>query len=112
MKFLIVDDNANARRMIKRYLSTQANEFRECDDGDGAVSAYADFRPDWVLMDWEMKRVNGLSAMLLLREEFPDAKVLMVTNYDDDDLRRAAAEAGAVGFIPKDDLILLQSFLE
>ena len=112
MKVLIVDDNEQARRMIKQYLREPSYEFRECEDGAEAVSAYAEFLPDWVLMDWEMKQVNGLSATRQVIASFPDAKVLIVTNYDEKDLRQAATDAGASGFVLKDDLLMLQSFLK
>jgi len=112
MKVLIVDDNEQARRMIKHYLRDLADETCECNDGAEAVSAYTAFQPDWVLMDWEMKQVNGLAATYGIIANFPDAKVLMVTNYDENDLRRAAAEAGACGFVLKDDLLSLHSLLK
>ena len=111
MKVLIVDDNEQARWMIKHYLREFSDEFRECEDGAEALEAYADFQPDWVLMDWEMRQVNGLVATQSIINQFPDAKILIVTNYDEKDLRQAATEAGASGFILKDDLLKLQSFL-
>nr|MBA4184545.1 response regulator [Acidobacteriota bacterium] len=46
MKVLIVDDNQQARQMIKHYLRELSDEFRECADGAEALSAYADFLPD------------------------------------------------------------------
>lgn len=104
LKVLIVDDNEQARGMIRRCLSGRADEFCECSDGSEVLSAYADFLPDWVLMDWEMKEVNGLTATRNLLARYPAAKVLLVTNYDERDLRQAAMEAGAVAFVLKDDL--------
>ena len=59
-----------------------------------------------------MKRVSGFAATQNIIEKFPDAKILIVTNYDEKDLRQAATEAGASGFILKDDLLRLQSFLK
>ena len=112
MKVLIVDDNEQARWMIKRYLRELSDDFRECEDGAEAVSAYTEFQPDWVLMDWEMKQVGGLVATQSIINQFPDAKILMVTNYDEKDLRQAAKDAGAIGFVLKDDLLMLQSFLK
>jgi CheY-like chemotaxis protein len=112
MKVLIVDDNEQARRMIKHYLRDLSDEFRECEDGADALEAYAEFLPDWVLMDWEMKQINGLAATQNIINRFPDARILIVTNYDENDLRQTAKEAGAIGFILKDDLLMLQSFLK
>lgn len=112
MKVLIVDDNRQARQMIRHYLCEVSDEFRECADGADAVRAYTDFQPDWVLMDYEMKQINGLVATRLIIADFPEAKILIVTNYDEQDLRRAALEAGACGYVLKDDLLSLHLFLK
>jgi CheY-like chemotaxis protein len=111
MKFLIVDDNERARGMIRKYLCELSDDFRECDDGFDALRCYEEMRPDWVLMDWEMKRMNGLEATRHIVEKYPQAKILMVTNHDKKDLREAAQEAGAKGFVTKDDLLALRPFL-
>ena len=111
MKVLIVDDNEQARWMIRHYLRECANEFRECDDGAEAVSAYTEFQPDWVLMDWEMKQVHGLAATRRIIADFPEARILIVTNYDQKDMRQAATEAGAIGFVTKDNLLDLRLYL-
>ena len=111
MKVLIVDDNEQARRMIKHYLDDISEEFRECEDGSEAVEAYAEFQPDWVLMDWEMKQVNGLAATRNIITGFPEARILIVTNYDEIDMRQAALGAGARGFVTKDNLLALRLFL-
>lgn len=111
LKILIVDDNGGARAMLKQFLRSEAGEFRECEDGADAVAAYEDFQPDWVLMDWEMKRLNGLAATRCILAQFPEAAVLIVTNHDERELRSAAAEAGARGFVLKHDLHTLPPLL-
>jgi len=112
VKILIVDDGEHARRMIKRYLNSLADEFCECADGADALAAYRAFMPDWVLMDWEMKQMDGLTATRGIIDAFPKARVLMVTQHNDQELRRAANEAGACGFFPKDDLLDLSEFFK
>lgn len=64
-----------------------------------------------LLMDWEMKEVNGLAATRNLLARYPEAKVLIVTNYDERDLRQAAMEAGALAFVLKDDLCRILDIL-
>ncbi len=108
---LIVDDNPDMRTMVRFYLQDIANEIRECEDGVDAFAAYNDFRPDCVLMDWQMKHLDGLSAAREIILGFPDAKVVMFTQFDDDELRAAANEAGVCGFVSKDDLSSLLSLL-
>ena len=98
--------------MIRQFLNSSVNETQECDDGEKALASYRKFLPDWVLMDWEMGQVNGLTATMQIINEFPQAKILIVTNYDENDLRQAAQKAGAKGFILKDDLISLNDFLK
>lgn len=111
MKVLVVDDNSQARQLIKDFVLTEDDEFRECEDGAEALAAYTEFQPDWVLMDWDMKKVDGLIATKNIIAEFPDAKIVMVTNYDEPDLRQAAKEAGAIGYIRKENILEIKEIL-
>ena len=110
LKVLIVDDNKQARTMIKHYLHELADVVAECEDGADALDCYEKNRPDWVLMDWEM-RTDGLTATRRIVKAHPEARILIVTQHDGE-LRDAAIEAGARGFVLKDDLLALGSFLE
>jgi DNA-binding NarL/FixJ family response regulator len=111
MKLLIVDDNAAVRQMIRRFVAGIADEINEIDDGAYAVAAYTMLLPDWVLMDIEMKHVNGIVATAEIKAVFPRAKILIVTNHNDDGLRERAALAGACGYVLKEDLMDLRQFL-
>jgi DNA-binding NarL/FixJ family response regulator len=71
-------------------------------DGDDAVRLARELRPDVVLMDLNMPRRNGVEATRLLREADPDARVVVLTTYSDDEWVLAALEAGAKGFLTKD----------
>ena len=92
MKILIVDDNAGMRRLLRRAVAEAASDIWECSDGAQALAAYADWQPDVVLMDIRMPDVDGLAATRQIRQVYPSAKVVMVTDYDDYDLRIAAAK--------------------
>jgi CheY-like chemotaxis protein len=105
LRVLIVEDNPEMRRLLKRLLADLAEEVAECDDGSGALEAYRDCQPDWVLMDIEMKRTDGITATRQIRAVFPKAKVLLVTNHDNQRLRQAAGQAGACGYLLKEDLL-------
>lgn len=111
IKVLIVDDNAQMREMTRFYVRQWAREIRECCDGSEALATFSDFQPDWVLMDWEMKQMDGLTATKEILKAFPSAKILMFTQFDDNELRDAATNAGASGFVLKDDLGGLSAFL-
>jgi len=76
----------------------------ECSDGSDALSAYKDYQPDIVLMDIRMPRMDGLAATRQIREYNPTACVVMVTDYDDKDLRNAARQAGACAYALKQNL--------
>jgi two-component system, response regulator YesN len=105
MKLLIVEDNARMRRMIRQVVSDCAEQIFECEDGSKASTVYAENHPDWVLMDIEMDKTDGLTAARQIRSEFADAKIIFVTNYDDAAFRESAREAGAVNYILKENLL-------
>ena len=97
--------------MIRRFVADLAAEINEIDDGESAFDAYAVFQPDWVLMDIEMKHTNGIAATERIRAAYPGAKIVIVTNYNDDQLRTRASEAGARGYVLKENLLDLRGIL-
>lgn len=111
MKILIVEDNQQIRRMLRDYISDIADSVYECDDGNQAFGLYTTHNPDWVLMDWEMNQMDGISATKQIISEFPDARICMVTAYKDAYLREEALNAGACDFILKDELSGLKKIL-
>ena len=111
MKLLIVEDNREMRRLLKRLLAGLAAEIYECDDGSEATEVYSQTHPDWVLMDIEMKETDGITATKLIRAVDPDAKIIIVTNYDEATLREAAHSAGACGYLLKENLLDLNGLL-
>jgi len=104
IRVLIVDDQPIVRAGVARILAP-ADGFEvvaECDDGDEVVAAVAEHRPDVVLMDVRMRRVDGVTATRLLRAVTDEPPVLVLTTFDDDDALWGALDAGAAGFILKD----------
>jgi DNA-binding NarL/FixJ family response regulator len=83
----------------------------ECSDGRQALAAFQEYRPDIVLMDVQMPDMDGLTATKQIRDLEPSACIVMVTDHDDDDLRKAAAEAGASDYLLKQDLMNLSEVL-
>jgi len=104
MKLLIVDDSQPMRAELKHFLSDLAEEIAECNDGSEALPAYAGQQPDWVLMDIMMKGMDGLTATRQLKAVYPNARIVIVTGYDDVDLRAAAQSAGACEYVTKENL--------
>jgi CheY-like chemotaxis protein len=111
MRLLIVDDNPGVRRLIRTLLDGVTREIRECADGADARAAYQRERPDFVLMDIQMGTLDGIAATRRIVASDPGARVIIVTNYDQPDLREAAREAGACGFVAKDNLLELLPLL-
>lgn len=112
MRLLIVDDNAGFRRLIGDVLAPVATAVFECADGVHALREYERHRPDVVLMDIAMHELDGLSATSAILAAHPEARVVMVTQYDGTDLREAARAAGACGYVVKEQLLGLQAVLE
>jgi NarL family two-component system response regulator LiaR len=112
MNILIVEDNEQMRKMVKSLVADLAVSVHECSDGAQALDAYRESRPDWVLMDIEMKDLDGISATRQITRAFPEAHVMIVTNYDDVDLREAACEAGACEYVVKENLLDLRRILD
>ncbi len=111
LKFLIVDDNSGMRETLKRFVMKPADEVIECGDGRDALKLYQQHQPDWVLMDINMKEVNGIEATVSITSSDPTAKVIIVTDYGDKSFRRAAKEAGAHSFVAKENLSELESII-
>jgi len=115
MKLLIVDDNPQMCWMIRAVVADLAEAVAECGDGDEAVAAYAAQRfsgADRVLMDLQMPGVGGLEATRRIRAAFPDARIIIVTQYDDPHWRAAATQAGACGYVLKENLLELRQMLK
>lgn len=111
MKLLIVEDNAEMRRLIVKIVCRANDTVFECEDGEQALPAYRVHLPDWVLMDLQMRVLDGISATRQIINDFPDAKIVIVTDYGGAQLRNAAQDAGARAFIVKENLIELRRVL-
>lgn len=111
MKLLLVEDNLQMRQMIRRVVADLADEVCECADDLEAVALYTQQQPDWVLMDIELAHGNGISATRLIKASFPDARILIVTNYNDAMLRAVATQAGACGYVLKENLMEVRALL-
>ena len=99
------------REVVRDYLPVQVKEIYECTDGCEAFALYRQHLPDWVLMDWEMPKTDGITAIREIISEFPEANICMVTAFDSEDLRDEAFRAGASGFVLKDNLFELEAIL-
>jgi CheY-like chemotaxis protein len=109
-KFLIVDDHAAFRQTLRAFLPDST--VLECADGREVLALYAAERPDWVLMDIQMPGLDGLTATRRLKEKFPAARIIIVTNHAGEEFRAAARDAGADGFVHKEHLEELPAMVQ
>lgn len=103
----IVDDDANVRGMIQMLIGNAADlkfvgAYSSCDD---VLENMIDDIPDVVLMDINMPGRSGIECVEALRLEIPDMKILMLTNYSDDERVFDSLRAGAVGYLLKNSSI-------
>src|SRR2546425_13237403 len=104
---LIVDDNAQLR-MLLRGIAAQEPDCHvvgEVKDGEEAMRLVQALRPDIVLLDLAMPRVNGLESLRRIKAERPATTVIIVTVHAEDAYRQAAADSGADAFLLKKALV-------
>ncbi|GAA5164667.1 DNA-binding response regulator [Ornithinimicrobium tianjinense] len=101
---VIVDDDPLVRAGLRMMLGGPdgVDVVAEGDDGDTAVELVGRHRPDVVLMDIRMARMDGLAATRAVLETYPSTKVLVLTTFDADDHVVEALRSGARGFVLKD----------
>lgn len=104
IRVLIADDQALVRAGFRKLLEAEPDfeVVGEAEDGFGAVVAARQRRPDVVLMDIRMPRMDGIQASRRIAAETPAARVVILTTYDLDEYVYEALRAGACGFLLKD----------
>lgn len=107
LKLLIVDDNDLFVSALEGFLETEASlEVIGCAaNGAVAVELAADLQPDVVLMDLSMPSVDGFEATAMVREQAPEAAIVVLTGSDDPADQERARTAGAAGYITKDRIL-------
>jgi DNA-binding NarL/FixJ family response regulator len=106
IKVLIVDDHKDFRRFIFDYLQRlpRIDIVGEAVDGDDAIEKAEKLSPDIILMDAAMPKKNGFEATRIIKQRWPDIKVMIQTGNDDPEYRKQALDAKADGFILKSSL--------
>ena len=104
IRVLVVDDHAVVREGLRTFLELQEGieVAGEAADGREAVRIAAELRPDVILMDLVMPRLDGVAAMRELRRRLPSSRVIVLTSFAGDDRLLPAIQAGAAGYLLKD----------
>ncbi|HEY3010292.1 MAG TPA: response regulator transcription factor [Micromonosporaceae bacterium] len=104
IRVLVVDDHPVVRQGLRTFLDLQADitVVGEAGDGDAAVGAAEELRPDVVLLDLRMPGTGGVDALRGLRERGNPARVLVITSFTEPAAVLPAVRAGAAGYVYKD----------
>ena len=103
MNIIIVDDDSLVAGALKTILeiNPDINITATGSDGQEACELYRRYQPDILLMDIRMKNMSGLEASALILKEFPDARILLLTTFSDDEYIIKALRLGAKGYLLK-----------
>jgi NarL family two-component system response regulator LiaR len=103
IKVMIVDDHPVVRDGLKNMLLAldDLTLCGEAENGKAALACCREITPDVILMDILMPEIDGIQATRAILEEYPQVKILVLTNYPKDDLIQDALEAGAIGYLLK-----------
>ncbi len=103
IRVVLADDHALVRQGIRRFLeeSGDITVVAEAEDGEQALELVAQHEPDMVILDIRMPKISGVDLARLVRSEYPQIKILVLTAYDDDPYVFALVQAGVDGYILK-----------
>jgi len=106
IRILIVDDHALLREGIAALVNAESDMklVAEASNGQEAIEKFRSNRPDVTLMDLQMPALNGIDAIIGIRNEFPSARIIVLTTYRGDVQALRALKAGARGYILKGEV--------
>ncbi len=112
MTILIVDDNDDFRRLVKSLVNEFGDEISECTDGSEAIEFCNKVMPDLILMDIQMKHIDGFTAAKEILAISDKTQIIILTQFDDTTLKMKAKQIGAYDYVIKDNLLQLNQLLE
>lgn len=100
-KILITDDSQFMRHLIEDILLEKGNEVFHAGDGQEMLDVYEEVKPDVVLVDIVMPVLDGMSAIGVLHQKYPEAKIIMCSALGQEDMIKESEAKGAIDFIRK-----------
>ena len=103
IRIFSIDDHPLMREGVAAIIRNEPDMLlvAEASNGREAIQGFREHRPDITLMDLRLPDINGIDAMVAIRTEFPDARIIMLTTFEGDVEIRRALQAGAVGYMLK-----------
>ena len=104
-KILLVEDHFCFAIGLKTFLTNYAQDLEVigiADNGQKGVEMTKELKPDIILMDVRMPVMDGISAVKIIKADFPNVKIVMLSTYDEDEFVREAILSGASGYLLKD----------
>src|SRR5438132_1116563 len=104
IKIMVIDDQAVVRQGFVALINTVPDMVvvAEGTNGQQAIELYRQHRPDVTLMDLRMPQMGGVEAIVAIRKEFRDARLIVLTTYDGDEDMYSSLQAGAQGYLLDD----------
>ncbi len=103
IRVMVVDDHHMVRRGLAAYLRTSPDIqlVAEASNGEEALEAAEKLRPDVILMDLVMPKIDGTEATRLIRQRFPEMQVIALTSFQEKELVKTALQSGAISYLLK-----------
>ena len=113
MHIMVVEDNELLRNILTDMLSSSFDEISvsEASEGGTVLKKIEQTPPDVIVMDIQLPGMNGIELTRRIKKEYPDIEIIIYTDYDQPEYRKAGSEAGAEYFLskadPASDLVML-----
>jgi DNA-binding response OmpR family regulator len=101
MKILIVDDENDFTVYLCRFLKRKNHEVLVAEDGQKGIEFFQEFQPDWVILDYNLPKLNGIEVLTRIKQTKPGCKVAFITGAEDESVGKKVMELGATVFMNK-----------